>query len=148
MCPLPLLSLCHTPSLFLNEIMKNQVLNNDREFCFYSSNFFSRFFSTFPQTPEAHLRTLCVTPVLRHTGWKSLLYSNTCTPLKQPWLPYVLARAQSKFHSIHGVVCWVRGKKNKDKCYIFIYLRVNQTRLIHGTCRKYGSDRTAVYAWH
>jgi hypothetical protein len=26
-CPLPLLSLCHTSSLSLNEIIKNQVLN-------------------------------------------------------------------------------------------------------------------------
>jgi hypothetical protein len=63
--------LCHTRSLFLNEIMKNQVLNKivcsvsllcDEEL-FFIPQFFSLFFSTFPQTPAAHLRTLCVTSV-------------------------------------------------------------------------------------
>jgi hypothetical protein len=69
--PPPSLSLWYKSFLFLNEIMKNQVLNkivcSKMESYLCIPQFFVRFFLTFPQTPAAHLRALRVTPVCRGT---------------------------------------------------------------------------------
>jgi hypothetical protein len=57
-------SFCQTPSLFLNEIMKNQVLN--KMVCsIMESCFFIPPFSLASFRPSLELRTLRVTPVCR-----------------------------------------------------------------------------------